>query len=151
VGQPRRPRVRKTEGGRDGEEKRRAEGLAACGSAEQAASVQIALRLPEPDVAKARELATRKGIGYQTLLKMLVHEGFAAKTAGREGSVPPATRSRRREPETCVRIAGQPGSRPFYQRVVNVGAGISATGYFLHQFMRVGASRMARFRPTIIV
>jgi hypothetical protein len=39
-------------------------------------SVQIALRLPEPDVAKARELATRKGIGYQTLLKMLVHEGL---------------------------------------------------------------------------
>jgi predicted DNA binding CopG/RHH family protein len=40
------------------------------------ATVQIALRLPEPDVAKARELATRKGIGYQTLLKMLVHEGL---------------------------------------------------------------------------
>jgi CopG antitoxin of type II toxin-antitoxin system len=40
------------------------------------ASVQIALRLPEPDLAKARELATRKGIGYQTLLKMLVHEGL---------------------------------------------------------------------------
>ena len=40
------------------------------------ASVQIALRLSEPDVAKARELATRKGIGYQTLLKMLVHEGL---------------------------------------------------------------------------
>ena len=40
------------------------------------ASVQIALRLPEPDVAKARELATKKGIGYQTLLKMLVHEGL---------------------------------------------------------------------------
>jgi len=39
-------------------------------------SVQIALRLPEPDVTKARELATRKGIGYQTLLKMLVHEGI---------------------------------------------------------------------------
>ena len=39
-------------------------------------SVQIALRLPEPDVMKARELATRKGIGYQTLLKMLVHEGL---------------------------------------------------------------------------
>jgi len=42
----------------------------------KAATVQIALRLPEPDVAKARELATRKGIGYQTLLKMLVHEGL---------------------------------------------------------------------------
>jgi len=39
-------------------------------------SVQIALRLPGPDVEKARELATRKGIGYQTLLKMLVHEGL---------------------------------------------------------------------------
>ena len=30
----------------------------------RAASVQIALRLPGPDVEKARELATRKGIGY---------------------------------------------------------------------------------------
>ena len=39
-------------------------------------SVQIALRLPEPDVTKAREIASRKGIGYQTLLKMLVHEGL---------------------------------------------------------------------------
>jgi hypothetical protein len=40
------------------------------------ASVQIALRLPGPDLTKAREIATRKGIGYQTLLKMLVHEGL---------------------------------------------------------------------------
>ena len=39
-------------------------------------SVQIALRLPAPDVAKAREIAEQKGIGYQTLLKMLVHEGL---------------------------------------------------------------------------
>jgi predicted DNA binding CopG/RHH family protein len=39
-------------------------------------SVQIALRLPAPDVAQAREIAERKGIGYQTLLKMLVHEGL---------------------------------------------------------------------------
>jgi predicted DNA binding CopG/RHH family protein len=39
-------------------------------------SVQIALRLPEPDLAKVRELAARKGIGYQTLLKILVHEGL---------------------------------------------------------------------------
>jgi len=39
-------------------------------------SVQIALRLPAPDIAKAREIAGRKGIGYQTLLKMLVHEGL---------------------------------------------------------------------------
>jgi predicted DNA binding CopG/RHH family protein len=39
-------------------------------------SVQIALRLPAPDLAKAREIADRKGIGYQTLLKMLLHEGL---------------------------------------------------------------------------
>jgi hypothetical protein len=39
-------------------------------------SVQIALRLPGPDLARAREIADRKGIGYQTLLKMLVHEGL---------------------------------------------------------------------------
>jgi predicted DNA binding CopG/RHH family protein len=42
----------------------------------KASSVQIALRLPEPDLAKAREIADRKGMGYQTLLKMLVHEGL---------------------------------------------------------------------------
>jgi hypothetical protein len=46
------------------------------GQLNKVASVQIALRLPEPDVARARELATRKGIGYQTLLKILVHEGL---------------------------------------------------------------------------
>jgi predicted DNA binding CopG/RHH family protein len=39
-------------------------------------SVQIALRLPAPDLAQAREIADRKGIGYQTLLKMLLHEGL---------------------------------------------------------------------------
>jgi len=40
-------------------------------------SVQIAIRLPGADLARAREVAERKGIGYQTLLKMLVHEGLA--------------------------------------------------------------------------
>lgn len=39
-------------------------------------SVQIAIRLPEADLAQARKLAERKGLGYQTLLKMLVHEGL---------------------------------------------------------------------------
>jgi len=42
----------------------------------RASSVQIALRLPAPDLANAREIAERKGIGYQTFLKMLVHEGL---------------------------------------------------------------------------
>jgi len=42
----------------------------------RAASVQIALRLPAPDLDKARQIACSKGIGYQTLLKMIVHEGL---------------------------------------------------------------------------
>lgn len=46
------------------------------GQLNKARSVQIALRLPELDVAKARELAIRKGIGYQTLLKILIREGL---------------------------------------------------------------------------
>lgn len=40
------------------------------------ASMQIALRLPEADLSQARKIAERKGIGYQTLLKMLVREGL---------------------------------------------------------------------------
>jgi CopG antitoxin of type II toxin-antitoxin system len=39
-------------------------------------SVQIAIRLPEQDLKHARQIAERKGIGYQTLLRMLVHEGL---------------------------------------------------------------------------
>jgi predicted DNA binding CopG/RHH family protein len=39
-------------------------------------SLQIAIRLPEADIVKAREIAERKGIGYQTLLKMFVREGL---------------------------------------------------------------------------
>ncbi|MBI4460629.1 MAG: hypothetical protein HY648_11295 [Acidobacteria bacterium] len=39
-------------------------------------SVQIALRLPETDLAQARKIAERKGVGYQTFLKMLVREGL---------------------------------------------------------------------------
>ena len=39
-------------------------------------SVQIAIRLAAVDLAQARQIAGRKGIGYQTLLKMLVHEGL---------------------------------------------------------------------------
>jgi predicted DNA binding CopG/RHH family protein len=39
-------------------------------------SVQIAIRIPERDLAQVRKIAIRKGIGYQTLIKMLVHEGL---------------------------------------------------------------------------
>ncbi len=40
-------------------------------------SVQIALRLSATDLEQARRIADRKGIGYQTLVKILVHEGLA--------------------------------------------------------------------------
>jgi predicted DNA binding CopG/RHH family protein len=46
-------------------------------------STQIAIRLPETDLAQARKIADRKGIGYQTLLKMLVHEGLAREARRR--------------------------------------------------------------------
>src|ERR1039457_2841909 len=59
-----------------GPEKKVAKGSRLVGQLNRPASIQIALRLPGPDVEKARELATRKGIGYQTLLKMLVHDGL---------------------------------------------------------------------------
>lgn len=39
-------------------------------------STQIALRLPGTDIQEARRIAGRKGIGYQTLIKMIVHEGL---------------------------------------------------------------------------
>jgi predicted DNA binding CopG/RHH family protein len=39
-------------------------------------TTQIAIRLPGADIERARKIAERKGIGYQTLLKMIVHEGL---------------------------------------------------------------------------
>src|SRR6266705_2676549 len=46
------------------------------GHLQKKASVQFAIRLPGDDLEQARKIATRKGIGYQTLIKMLVHEGL---------------------------------------------------------------------------
>ena len=46
-------------------------------------STQIAIRLHGTDLAQARKIACRKGIGYQTLLKMLVHEGLAREARRR--------------------------------------------------------------------
>lgn len=56
--------------------KKASKGSKLVGKLAKANSVQIALRLPSPDLAKAREIAESKGIGYQTLLKMIVHEGL---------------------------------------------------------------------------
>ncbi|MBV8895265.1 MAG: hypothetical protein JO051_02055 [Acidobacteriaceae bacterium] len=39
-------------------------------------TTQIALRLPDSDVDRAKEVAARKGIGYQTLLKILLQEAL---------------------------------------------------------------------------
>ena len=55
----------------------KAKGSSLVAKINQKSSVQIAIRLPEADIARARKLAERKGLGYQTLLKMLVHEGLA--------------------------------------------------------------------------
>lgn len=36
----------------------------------------VAIRLPIDDIARARRLARKKGIGYQTFVKMLLHEAL---------------------------------------------------------------------------
>ena len=54
----------------------KARGSRLVGELNTGSSVQIALRFPEADLVQARKIAERKGIGYQTLLKMLVHEGL---------------------------------------------------------------------------
>ncbi len=56
--------------------KTNAAGSSLVASLNKKTSVQIAIRLPEADIAQAREIADRKGIGYQTLLKMFVREGL---------------------------------------------------------------------------
>lgn len=60
--------------GREFLKHQKGKGSALVASLSRTSSAQIALRLPAPDVAKAREIAGREGIGCQTLLKMLVHE-----------------------------------------------------------------------------
>src|SRR5215467_8995901 len=43
------------------------------------ASPTITIRLPESDLARARNLAAQKGLRYQTYLKMLLHEALASE------------------------------------------------------------------------
>jgi predicted DNA binding CopG/RHH family protein len=43
------------------------------------ASPTITIRLPESDLARARNLAAKKGLRYQTYLKMLLHEALASE------------------------------------------------------------------------
>ncbi len=46
----------------------------AAGSAKNAT-----IRIPEQDLARARGLAARRGLRYQTYLKMLLHEALDAE------------------------------------------------------------------------
>lgn len=43
-------------------------------------NTQISIRIPEADLEKARALAGRKGIPYQTYIKMLLHEALLKET-----------------------------------------------------------------------
>jgi predicted DNA binding CopG/RHH family protein len=43
-------------------------------------AVSIHLRVPANDLEKARSIAERKGIGYQTWLKMAIHEAVERET-----------------------------------------------------------------------
>jgi predicted DNA binding CopG/RHH family protein len=36
----------------------------------------VTMRLPEPDIEAAKDLAFRKGVPYQTYIKMLLHEAI---------------------------------------------------------------------------
>ena len=52
------------------------------------ASKNITIRLPMDDIDRARRLSEKKGIGYQTLIKMFLHEALAREEAadGRRSS-----------------------------------------------------------------
>jgi hypothetical protein len=44
---------------------------------------KVMLRIPADDLQRARRLASRKGLGYQTYMKMLLHESLdRAERAG---------------------------------------------------------------------
>jgi predicted DNA binding CopG/RHH family protein len=50
-------------------------------------SQPITLRIPKEDLETARRLAARKGLGYQTYIKMLLREALA-ENASEEGAGP---------------------------------------------------------------
>lgn len=49
-------------------------------------TMSISIRFPPGDIARARRVAERKGIRYQTLVKMLVHEGLNREEQAVRGS-----------------------------------------------------------------
>ena len=59
-------------------------------------SQPITLRIATKDLATARRLAERKGVGYQTYIKMLLREALAEHAS--ENTVPRTRQSRSRSP-----------------------------------------------------
>ena len=49
-------------------------------------SQKVMLRIPTDDVDRARHQAARKGIGYQTYIKMLLHAGLDREERVRRGA-----------------------------------------------------------------
>jgi predicted DNA binding CopG/RHH family protein len=43
------------------------------------ATKAISIRLAEPDIKRARVLAARKGVGYQTYIRSVLHEALQQK------------------------------------------------------------------------
>ena len=73
------------------------EKLSAILSRKQQAGVSIHLRVPDNDLERARSIAERKGIGYQTWLKMAIHEAVERETsentrAGKPSDATPRSR-----------------------------------------------------------
>ena len=52
------------------------------GAKKKGTLLPVTIRLPSEDIATARELATGKGVGYQTYIKLLLHDALK-KEAGR--------------------------------------------------------------------
>jgi hypothetical protein len=50
--------------------------LEAAGLMRRSPGVPISIRVSPEDLNKAREIARRKGLGYQTYLKMVLHEAL---------------------------------------------------------------------------
>lgn len=59
-------------------------------------SQKIMLRIPAGDVDRARQQAAGKGVGYQTYIKILLHEGLEREERHREGNMPAARSEHRR-------------------------------------------------------
>ena len=48
-------------------------------------SKDITIRMPIADIERARKLSVKKGLGYQTLIKMLLHEALEREEKRRAG------------------------------------------------------------------